>query len=389
MATGKGGLLCVGIDDGHVKACLCDQVSRDWRLVSWLAEQTPLVDRSKFQSENKREAVSSIVLWVMDTLGQFMDCDMRHALLPKVQTSESGPVDYQLDRVLLTACVGPPLKVWVLTLSPLWLPMLEEAIHAQSAHVVGVTLLQSDLPAWRLREEMRNAQPHLLLICGGYEGEPENKNGESPMISLLTECLALYENPLQIIYAGQSALTQNLRAAFQSTGKFDPITIPNISPQPEYLRFGPLQEALSDLQDQRDIQEYGKDAALAWGQGEGGPQSVSASFIGGLRVWQGRTQPNEILHGLLESAGRRLHVLLPANAKEPAMTWHCVGKELPDQLKEWPPVGLVSGMGPSSFSSGKKPVLEPKGFLPLIAPLFARDPAAAWSILTQDLLVDP
>ena len=389
MAAARGGILCVGIDDGHVKACLCDQVSGAWRLVNWLVEQTPLAERAQFEAEADRETVVPSIQWALNTLGQFMGCDLQHALLPQQQAHESSSAAYQLDRVLLTASASPPLTVWVMTLTPLWLPRLEEIVHSQRAHVIGVTLLQGNLPAWRLRQELLSSQPDLLLICGGYDGEPEKRQDRSSTVSLLTECLALYESPLQIVFAGQSEFAPELLEGIRAGGRFEPVAIPNISPHPEYFRFGPLQEVLAALQSAREVQGIGMDAAQTWGLEEVGLLSISESFTRALRVWQSRRHPDAELHGVLESAHRRLHVRLPAAADQPAAVWHGVGPGLPDQLKDWPPVGLASGLGPASFPRGEMPVCEPKGFLPLIAPLFAMDPAAGWSILTQDLLIEP
>ncbi len=389
MAAARGGILCVGIDDGHVKACLCDQVSGSWRLVNWLVEQTPLAERARFEAAAGRETVAPSIQWALNTLGQFMGCDLQHALLPPRPVPASDSAAYQLGRVLLTASASPPLTVWVMTLTPLWLSKLEEVVHSQPAHVVGVTLLQGNLPAWRLRQELLSGQPDLLLICGGHDGEPEKGQGRSSTVSLLTECLALYESPLQIVFAGQSEFAPELLEGIRAGGRFAPVAIPNISPHPEYFRFGPLQEVLATLHRARESQRIGTGAAQAWGLEDIGLLSVSESFTRALRVWQSRRHPDAELHGVLESAHRRLHVRLPAATHQPAAVWHGVGPELPDQLQDWPPVGLASGLGPASFPRGEVPVCEPKGFLPLIAPLFAMDPAAGWSILTQDLLVEP
>ncbi len=389
MSEARGGILSVGIDDGHVKACLCDRVSGTWRLVNWLAEQIPPKEHTQGETATEGATIVSNLQWVLNTLGQFMGCDLQHALLPAPHALESDSAAYPLDRVLLTASPSPPLKVWIMTLTPLWLPQLEAAVHSQPAHVVGVTLLQGDLPAWRLRQELFSGQPDLLLVCGGYEGEPEPRQGRSSTVSLLTECLALYESPLQIVFAGQSAFASELLTPIRDAGRFDPIAIPNIAPYPEYFRFGPLQEALTALQGAREGQALDRDAAQAWGLEGIGLLSVSESFTRALRVWQGHRHPDAALHGVLASAHRRLHVLLPAAAHQPATIWHGGGEETPDQLQDWPPVGLASGLGPASFPRKETPVCEPKGFLPLMAPLFAMDPAAGWSILTEDLLVEP
>ena len=278
MAAARGGILCVGIDDGHVKACLCDQVSGAWRLVNWLVEQTPLAERAQFEAEADRETVVPSIQWALNTLGQFMGCDLQHALLPQQQAHESSSAAYQLDRVLLTASASPPLTVWVMTLTPLWLPRLEEIVHSQRAHVIGVTLLQGNLPAWRLRQELLSGQPDLLLICGGYDGEPEKRQDRSSTVSLLTECLALYESPLQIVFAGQSEFAPELLEGIRAGGRFEPVAIPNISPHPEYFRFGPLQEVLAALQSAREVQGIGMDAAQTWGLEEVGLLSISESF---------------------------------------------------------------------------------------------------------------
>ncbi len=389
MAAVQGGILCVGIDDGHVKACLCDQVSGSWRLVNWLVEQIPPAERAEAAVETERGTVVSSVQWVLNTLSQFTGCDLQSALLPQPQASASDSAAYRLDKVWLTASVNPPLTVWIMTLTPLWLPQLEEIVHGQSAHVVGVTLLQGDLPAWRLRQELLSGRPDLLLICGGYESEPEPGQGRSSPVSVLTECLALYENPLQIVFAGQSAGAAELLAGIRAAGRFEPVAIPNIAPHPAYFRFRPLQEALAALQHEREVRRLGMDAARTWGAAEIGLLSVSESFTRALRVWQSRRHPAAELHGVLASAHRRLHVLLPAAADQPAAVWHGVGPGVPEQLKHWPPVGLASGLGPAGFPRQEMPVCEPRGFLPLITPLLATDPAAGWSVLTRDLLVEP
>ncbi len=386
MAAAPGGILCVGLDDGHVKACLCDQVSGAWRLVNWLVEQTPQAEQALCEAEAAGATVLPGMQWVLNTLGQFMGCDLQHAWLP---ARESHAATYRLDSVLLTASVRPPLKVWVITRTPLWLPQLEAAVHSQPAHVIGVTLLQGELPAWRLRQELRSGQPDLLLVCGGYEEEPEPAQGRNSTVSVLTECLALYQSPLQIVFAGQSALAPEFRAGIRVAGRFDPVAIPNIAPHPAYFRFGPLQEMLAAVHRAREVRGIGRRAMEAWGPGKFDLLSVSESFTRALRVWQGRRHPDTALHGVLESAHRRLHVLLPAAAHQPATVWHGMGSVLPAQLQDWPPVRLASGLGPASFPDSEMPVCEPRGFLPLIAPLFATDPAAAWSILTQDLLVEP
>ena len=384
MAAKRGGILCVGIDDGHVKACLCDQVSGNWRLVTWLAEQTPLADRATFERTLEGDSVTASVHWTLNTLSQFMGCNLQHALLPR---DETRGAEYQLEELLLTASARPPLRVWVMALTPLWVPRLEEVVHSLSAHVVGVTLLKEDMPAWRLRQELHSGRPDLLLICGGHDGASKMGHGIRSAIPLLAECLALYESSLQIIYAGQSEFGPEFQEAVRAAGMFDALLIPNIFPRPEYFRFNPLQDALKDIRGRREFQGIGKIAGRAWGLEAGDVKSVAESFTGGLRVWQGREQPGADLHGILESAGRRLHVLLPADVQKPTKIWHGMGPEPPDQLKDWPPVGLASGLGLSNFSGVEIPECDPKGFLPLIAPLFARDPAAAWSILTKDLLM--
>lgn len=389
MAVEKGGILCIGIDDSHVKACLCQQVSGDWRLASWLEEQTPLLDRAQFLTQGERRTVSSHVLWAMETLGHFLGCDLQRALLPALRAKESHAAQFKLDRILVTASLSAPLKVWVLALTSLALDDLKAAIHGQGAHVIGVTLLGESLPAWRLRMEITKAQPDLLLICGGYDGGFEHRIGSDFLIPLLHECLESYESPLQVIYAGRSEIAEDFQATLSAVGRIKPISIPNISPHPEYFRFGPLQEALAAWQEERDLQDFNELATHAWGLEETGMPTMAESFTGGLRVWQGHSRPRERLHGVLQSAGRRLHVLLPANTDDSALIWHALGEELPDQLKDWPPVGLASGLSPSSFSGKEMPILDPNGFLPLIAPLFAMEPEAAWSVLTQDLLVMP
>lgn len=382
----RSGLLCVGMDDVYVKACLCDRVAGQWRLISWLDEQTPWADRSELRIDAGQDRLTSKIRWAADVLGQFLGCDLGSALpTSESDQADAARTDYVLDQVLLTVNPLPPLRVWAWLLTPLPLPAVEDALHASESYLAGVSLLDPHAPPWRLRQDLALGHPDLLLICGGYDAETGLVPDLAPIARLLGACLEQMDASLPVMYAGSDRYAQAFAEALQQSGRNDHlIAVRNVAPHPAYVQGEPLRAALREHDRRRMQAAWTENETRTWWRGSVPPRTQGENFVCSLRVWQGQCRPDVPVHGLLRSGTGDLHALLPAQAEDPIALYRgTVNGPLP---LDWPPVHLISGGADPTAAGAAEAVRDPHGFMPLIAPLFDVNPEAAWSVLSRDLL---
>lgn len=385
-AMKRSGILCVGMDDVYVKACLCDRVAGQWRLISWLDEQTPWADRSELRIDVGQGRLTPKIRWAADALSQFLGCDLWSALpLADADRADATRTDYALEQVLLTVNLLPPLRVWAWLPTPLHLPAVEDALHASESYLAGVSLFDPHASPWRLRQDLALSHPDLLLICGGYDADTGLVPDLAPVARLLGACLEQMDASLTVMYAGSDRFAQAFAETLPQSGRSDPlIAVRNVAPHPAYVQGEPLRSALRAHGQRRVQAALTEDETRMWWRGSVAPRTQGENFVRSLRVWQGQCRPAVPVHGLLRSGTGDLHALLPAQEEDPVALYRGTANgPLP---LDWPPVHLISGWADPTAEGAAEAVREPHGFMPLIAPLFDVNPEAAWSILSRDLL---
>ena len=378
-------LLCVGIDHKYVKACLCDQVSGQWRLIAWLNEQAPVAMTDDLQIEVEPTVVTSKVRWAAATLGRFLDHDLLLNLPPQSADGQrSAP--YSVERVLLTVSPLAPSRVWVMALTPLWLSLLEDLIQSVEAHLVGVTICDHRMNSLLCSRDLALAAPDLIVVCGGYDID----GSTPPTLGLMAQVLgdSLHEHgPVPVIYAGSAQGSREFAHVLQTQiANLELTVVENIVPQPDLFRGDSLHATLLEFCYRTSQNSLGEEIRN-WSPSGSDWGSHSVNFLRVLQLWQAQFQPGSPVHGVHYSGDNRVHVLLNGSGPDSVQTAHGSSVYQPDAVSQWPEPLVVSGIIAFQSDSQLGCVNDPRGFMPLLAPMFDIHPEAAWSILTQELLV--
>lgn len=370
------GTLCLAFDDQCARAALCDVAGGEWRLAAWLQEHEQRADpaASGFLTDRVTAALRE--------LGRALGCHLQWS-----GSSSGGAGDgpaYRLGALHLTGCLTPPLRVWLLTPTPLHWLTLQQTIHGLHAHTVGETPVWEAPDVWELHQALSGTRPDVLLVTAGYETASEEPSLHLRMESLLSALLELQDSPLRIWLAASAEGNTALRSAVPPRDFLDVTVLPNATPGPELARTGPLRRQLTALLLERETAAIGNGAARDWGLHDGRLPPLARTFLEFLRQWHARRQPERPLHAVHASGGRRLHVLLTAIPDQHATVWHGSGRAVPAHVLAWPSPTLTSGLPAVEWAPDA--VREPKGLLPAVAPLLVEDPAGTWSLLNRDLL---
>ncbi len=378
-------LLCVGIDHRYVKACLCDQVAGQWRLVAWLNEQAPAPSTSDLQIDVEPTLVTSRVHWAASTLGRFLDHDLLQALSPA--SRDRSPAVYAVEQVLLTVSPLPPRRVWVMALTPLWLSVLEDLIQSLEAHLVGVTLCDHRLNALVCSRDLALAAPDLVIVCGGYDISATVRQTLDWAAQVLADSLN-ESGPVPVIYAGSRQASASFAQILQTQVTGVELTVvDNVVPRPEYIQGDPLHAALHEFCIRTAHSAISDEDVQTWLAPSTGWGSHSMNFIRVLQLWQSCSRPGQRVHGVYHAGGNRLHVLLDDTGAGSIQTAHASGAHQPDAVNQWPAPVIVSGRLGFHITLHADCVYDPRGFMPLLAPMHDLVPEAIEPILDQDLLV--
>ncbi len=374
-----GPFLCVGIDHAYVRACLCDRVAGQWRLIAWLNEQAPVVSADDLHIEVEPSLVTSRIRWAAATLGRFLE----HDLLPDPDQTQHATA-YTVERTLLTVTPLPPRRIWVMALTPLWLSVLEDLIQSVEAHLIGVTIWDHRMNSLVCSRDLALACPDLIVVCGGYD------MARIPLRSLGTMAQALADNMnehglLPVVYAGSREVSREFADILRTrVPNLDLTVVANLVPQPDFIQGDPLHTALHEFcirTAQNAVTATDSRAWLAPGAGWG---SHSVHFMRMLQLWQARYRSALPVHGIHYSGGNRIHVLLDGAGS--VQIAHTHGLYQPDAVQSWPQPMVVSGQATFQGQADPNCVYDPRGFMPLLAPMYDIDPTAVGSILAQDLL---
>ncbi len=188
----------------------------------------------------------------------------------------------------------------------------------------------------------------------------------------LNEC-----GPLPVIYAGSQLAAASFAQTLQTqVASLELTVVDNIVPQPDYIQGDSLHAALQEFCTRTSQSAVRDEDVQAWLPPSAGWGSHSTNFIRVLQLWQARNKPGRPVHGVYHSGGNRVHVLLDDTGSGAVQTAHASGAHQPDAVNLWPAPVVVSGRMGFHASPQHDCVYDPRGFMPLLAPLYDIAPEA-------------
>ena len=396
-------ILALAVEPRRAAAVLIEPVEDIHRLVGWqtveLSERaTPDECKSALvQTVRRLENQFNISLW---------DGERGRPHLHSPGRNNTDGV----GQVVAVGDLQAPLRVWMAGLSGGGsLAAGETALAGALCSPVATYLPGPSQSAGALAREFEALRPDVILIVGGNEEiGPRSQDQVLNLSRLVIEAAAQLPaeaRPL-FCFAGSSLSAEAALATWrQRTGGGPSARADNVFGGTDGGSAAALHNVLERLHWQRSLAIPAMQEIAGWLDHSEELSSTHLAFAQAVRLWR-RRQHLPTLHGVYAAADRWLHVWawqMPGLESD-GLRINCVRPgERPRVLADWPPVRLVSGEWPVSWSKPSRPppVLgperpkalpafwwDPLGLVPVVAGVGQTTPEAVVQVLTADLLLE-
>lgn len=379
--TTPGSLLAVGVEQEGVRICLLDQVSGQHRLVGWLGlRNEPGVEAPSLLANACRRLGNRLgrTLW---------DERRQQPLLESDDALRTPP----LEQVAISLLARPPLSVWLAAVTEtLGLESLTRVMTNAPVRVVGRTSLTADLQSPALATALRQSEPDVLVVGGGYDDATPAAHGPlEKLCTIVGEAVeqAALPAPPAIFYAGNNFVTA-APILLNRTGQSGRVEVlDNIQPTPGQASANQLVRVLTYYDWRLNARLPGFGHLTRWVSSPGQVSSLATNFVQLTQLWM-EFQGLSALHGLFCTRDWQLHVLADRVHDGVHIRYTSVQAPLSNELA-WPPAQLICGAWPG-WGDGPAPALfwwDREGLAPIIAALGQVTPLAMAQALANDVLL--
>ncbi|MEX1019546.1 MAG: glutamate mutase L [Litorilinea sp.] len=383
--TTQGTLLAFGVEADRLRACLLESVSGRYRLVAWLG--------ARRQSQlSMAEQATALCREMGRRLGRVLWDD--GAQMPLLTSEYSARIP-PIEQLAVALTPLPCLRVAVLGLTArLSTELGQQAVRGGPTEVVAADYLTHRHTAQILAEQWRTRRVDAVLLAGGYDALPAPRHPQ--LFAMLTyavhalQMIPAAQRPV-VYFAGSAWAGVQAERLLHSGTDRKPVILPNIMPNPTFVRQNIVAQALHTLYARRAQQTPGYAELAAWSNSGQPPTTLESNFARLIRAWRDLHGLDD-LHGLYVSSGHRVHVW--SSAREETVQLHYARDSQPVDLPDWPPVQLLSG-NPGGNSNAKQADGRVPGTVrwwdrggigPLLTALGASAPLAVRQVLEHDVL---
>jgi len=379
----QGSLLTVGVEAHQVHACLVESVGPAYRLAGWST-----VQNDEFFIVGQQ--VSRACRQLGERLGRVLWDDDQDTPVYQSQDAVRYP---PLQYVSAAATSRPRLRVWLAGLSStISMAAARQALRSSPIQIVGTTHLEADLDGSDLADELIDGQPDVMVIVGGYD--TSTAAIQEPLITLCRVIgLALQRMPPgqhpTIFYAGNHQMAGHVYQLLSKVSdRIQVQVLENIQPTPDLLRQAGIAHAMTHYHWQLCQRMSGFTKLADWITSPAQITSMDWSFAQLVQSWRIYQNLPE-LHGLYCSKDWWLHVWASQSQGELHLAYVDANTR-PNQMHDWPPLGLVSGQPSKSpwnlWAAPSVAWWDHSGMAPVVAPLAQISPQAMIQVLGYDLL---
>jgi hypothetical protein len=371
-------LMALSIDNRFGRACLLENISGVYRLAAWITMANQGQRHLGDQVANLcRQLGSRLGRRLWDERNQF-------PLLTSIDPTRHPA----LAQLALTISPRPPLRIWVVGLTPTYsVEAGRLATLGSGVQVIGQSYLTVDTTVEQLSHTLLQQRPDVVVVVGGYDTQSLATHRPLHILSSLVAG-ALQRMPRRsrpaLFYAGNQWAAPEVEVILDGTETLVDL-VPNVMPSAALVRQDALARALDDHYWLLCRRLDGFSLLERWHTSPVDMTTIEANFVRLVQMWMA-------LHNLAELYGlycgeRWLHVWTSEAQQEVAVTYSeaDLAKAF---LPGWPALGLASGAWPD-------PVALPpsvrwwdrSGLAPVVAALGPVAPAATYQALSQDLLL--
>lgn len=371
-------LMALSIDNRVGRACLLENISGSYRLAAWITLMRQGERHLGDQVANLcRQLGSRLGRRLWDERNQF-------PLLTSIDPTRHPP----LAQLAITLSPRPPLRVWIVGLTPTYsIEAGRLATLGTAAQVIGQSYLTVELTVEQLNQTFLQHRPDVVLVVGGYDTQPLATHRPLHILSTLVAG-AVRRLPRRtrpaLFYAGNHWAVPEVETILQST-EATVVVVPNVMPSAALVRQDALARALEEHYWRLCRSIDGFPLLERWHTSPTEMTTIEANFVRLVQMWMALHNQAE-LYGLY-CGERWLHVWASETQQEVAIVYT---EADPAQafLPAWPALGLVSGAWPDRIP------LPPSvrwwdrsGLAPVVAALGPVAPESTVQALSQDLLL--
>lgn len=373
-------LLAMGLEQEGVRVCLLDTVAGRHRLIGWLG----------LQDDGSLEP-AQLIARACRRLGQRLGCTLWDERLNEPLVSSDDPLRIPpLAHVSVGLLRQPALRTWLAGLSSsVSLAVLEQVVSGAPAQIVGQTTLSCDPDRQALAMALKQTQPDVLVIAGGFD-DP-TPAAQAPLFALchlLGDALTAAAPAVQpaIFFAGNRFVAP-AAADLLAQGRADlSITLlDNIMPASGRVEQRELARLLNyhDWRLNERTPSFGRFSR--WVTSPGQVSSLAANFAQLTRVWLEHARLSE-LRGLYCTTHWWLHSLASQGQDGVRLVYAPPGSE-PGVVARWPAVGMISGpWNGAGCRTAREFWWDAEGLAPVVAGIGQVAPLAMMQTLDADLL---
>jgi len=375
-------LLAIGLETHQTHACLLEPVGPAYRLAGWTS--IPNDEFFMVAQQSKR---------VCQLLGEQLGRTLWDSAQDSPLYESQDPMRYPpIGQAVAAATTRPRLRIWLVGLSAtVSLTATRQILRSSPVQIVGTSHLVANLESSQLADELIDSQPDVIVMVGGYD----NATGaiQEPIMTLSKVfSLALRRMPPAqqpaIFYAGNRQMGPYVQQLLSKVSDKSRVQIlENVQPLPDQLRQTGIAQALTRHHWQLCQRAPGFARLDQWVASPAQITSMEWSFAQLVQAWRIYQNMSE-LHGLYCSREWWLHVW----ASHTENTVHLAYVEpntRPQQLYDWPPLGLVSGQPTKNpwhlWDEASVAWWDSSGIAPSIAPIGQVSPQAMIQVLSYDL----
>ncbi|MCB0113532.1 MAG: glutamate mutase L, partial [Caldilineaceae bacterium] len=356
-------ILALGMDVQQVSALLLEPVDGAHRVVGRHALPIRVSDGETFPP---LERLAQVCRQLGRRLG-------RPLWLPSGEgpaMSDADPaLGLALAHVVAVADPLPPLRVLVAGLSTgESLAAAQEALASAPCDVVALCRPGAYDDVAGLRDDIANAAPDAIVVCGGYDVPGGAARGPALALSeLVAQAVRLLrvERPPLMVFAGNRWAAADVLEMWREIPGAEVHAVLNVLPARGMVHTSSLAVILSQhywslCRAQPEMQQVAH-----WVTPPAAVRSFQWSFAQATRLWR-ETHRLADLHALYCGPRQWLHVWSVADDLAVRVRMTPPGVR-PRALDRWPPLRLVSGPWPQAWPRPKQHWHEPLGILPIAA----------------------
>lgn len=377
--TDQSSILALGVDLGHVRGCLLENVSGTYRLAAW--SHTP---------RRTAATLDELAGELLTRLGQRLHRTLWHERERMPLVDSDDPIgEPPIGQIAVSASPLSHTRVWLAGLTTTQsMAAAMEALLSSPTHICGQTVYTADLQVSALVDALAHTTPDLVVIVGGYDSA--DAQIQQPLLELsrlFGQVLARMAPPQRpgVVFAGNRWAAARAVEVFQAAGGGLMEAVENVQPAPGVLHKAALARAVDFNYWRLCRRTEGFRELARWVTGPGHMTSLETNFAQIVQVWM-ELHDLPDLHGLYCGPAWWLHVW--ASRAQPGVAMRYVEPQgRPDALNAWPALQLVSGEWPALL--WPQPDLswwDRSGMVPIVAAVGQVAPQAMINVLRSDLL---